>query len=114
VGEPSLDDFVRRVVVPKGCEQDLSSAIELTAKDTVRAVGLVERSTGVLDRCPEVIGCMFVLEALDAVAVSAREEEPYHHVVEAAVDEVFDDRSKPWLPTKLFKQAHPRDDPDAM
>ena len=57
---------------------------------------------------------MFVLEALEAVAFRAREEKTDHHVVEAAIDEVVDDCSKLWLPTELFKQAHLRDDPDAM
>lgn len=114
MGDPSIDDLVRRVVVAKGLEQYLSSAIELTAEDAVRTMGFVECSTAVLDRCPEMLASVLVLEVFEAVAFRAREQEADHHVVEAAIDEVVDDRSKLWLPTELFKQAHLPDHPDAM
>jgi hypothetical protein len=58
--------------------------------------------------------CVFVLEPFDAFAFGASEQKPDHHVVKAPVDEIVDDRSQLRLPTELFKQAHSRDDPDAM
>jgi len=103
MGDPPVDYLVWCLVVAQGVDQDLPASIELPAEDTVRTVGLVECSTAVLDRCPELFGRVLVLEAFDAIAFRPREQEADHHVVEAPVDEVVDDRSQLWLPTELFK-----------
>jgi hypothetical protein len=114
VGDPRIDDLVGRFVVPQGLDQYLPAPIELPAKDSMRAVGLAERSAAVLDGRPEVLCGMLVLEAFDALALRPGEQEANHRVFEAPVDEIVDDQSQRWLPTELFKQAHLRDDPDAM
>jgi len=114
VGDPRIDHLIRRVVIAQGLDQDLPPSIELTAEDAMRSVSFVQRAAAVLDRCPEMICRVLVFEALDSAAIRAGEQEADHHVVEASVDEIIDDRSQRWLPTELFKQAHLGDDPEAM
>ena len=114
MGDPRVDYLVRRVVVAEGVDQDLSSAIELSAEDPMWAVGFVKCATAVLDRCAEVVRRVLIFEAFDVLAFDAGEQKTDHHVVKASIDEIVDDRSQLWLPAELFKQTHPRDDPDAM
>jgi len=112
--DPMIDDLIGCVVVPEGLQQELSPAIELPSEDAVWPVGLVERLATVLDGRPEVMCCVLVFESLDARALRPGEEEPDHHVVEAPVDEVVDNRTKFRLSAELFKKAHSHEDPDAM
>jgi len=90
-------------VVAKRFEKNLPAAVELTTKDAVRTVRLVESSTAVLDVSPQVFRRMFILEALDSFARGAREQEANHHVRETSVDEIVDDRSQLWLSAELFE-----------
>ncbi len=57
---------------------------------------------------------VLVLEALDAASLRASEQEPDHHVLETAIDEVIDDRSELGFSAELLKQSHVRGDPGAM
>jgi len=114
VGDPRIDDLLRRIVVAQGLDQDLPASIELPPENTMGPVSFIQRSAGVLDGRTEVLRCMLVFEAFDAGAFRAGEQKANHHVAEAPVNEIVHDGSKLWLPAELFKEAHLGDDPDAM
>lgn len=101
--DPGLYDLRGSAVVAKGLEKNLPAAVELTTKDPVWTVRLVESSTAVLDVSPEIFRRMLVLEALDSFALGARKQKADHHVREASVDEIVDDRSQLWLSAELFE-----------
>lgn len=103
MSKPGLDDLVGGTVVMKGFEKKLPAAVELPAEDPVRTVGFVESSAAVLDLGPQVLRRMLVLEALDSFALGAREEKADHHVLEASIDEVVDNRSQFGLSAELFE-----------
>lgn len=99
--DPCLHDLGGGAVVAKRFEEDLPASIELTAEDPMRTVGLVERAATILDIRAEISRRMLVLETLDSIRLGACEEEANHHVVEAAIDEVVDDRSQLGLSAEL-------------
>jgi len=103
MSNPGLDDLVGGSVVAKGFEKDLPASIELASEDPVRTVGFVQRSAAVLDRRAEVFCGMLVLEALDSIPLGTRKEKSNHHVVEAALDEIVDNRSQLGLSAELFE-----------
>jgi len=111
--DPGSDHAVRRFVVVQRVDQDLSASIELTTKNTVWTMRIVQGSAMVLHRRSEVSCSVLVFESLDPITICACEEESNHHVVEAPVDEIIHDCSQRWLSTELFKQAHLLGDPDA-
>ena len=74
--------------------EDLLPALELTAHDPMRGVGLAQTAPLVADRAAEVLGRVLVLHLPQALAARAAEHEPDHDVVEHAVDEVGDDRTQ--------------------
>jgi hypothetical protein len=80
-------------VITQRFDQDLAAAVELPSKNAMRTVGLVEGPPTILDDGAEVLGRVLVFEALNPVAVRAREEKPDHDVGEASIDEIVDDRS---------------------
>jgi hypothetical protein len=103
VVNPGRDDLSGSAVVPKGFEQNLPPAVELPAKDPVRTVGFVQSTAAVLDVGPEVLCRMFVLEALDPLSLGASEEKANHHVLEASIDEVFDNCAQLGFSAELFE-----------
>jgi len=103
VRDPGLHDLGGCAVIAKSFEEDLLASIELPAEYPMRTVGLVERAATILDSRAEISCRMLVLETLDSLALGARKEEANHHVVEAAIDEVVDDRSQLGLSAELFE-----------
>ena len=77
-------------VFPKRFDEELSPARKLAPEDAVRTVSFVQRPAFIGDWTSEVLGGVLILEALDTVAIRAREEKADHRVVEATVDEVID------------------------
>lgn len=111
---PRLDDFLRRIVVPQGLDQDLPSTRKLATENSMWAMCLVERTSAVLDRCSEVLCGVLVLEALDSIPVGSREHEANHRVGKATVDEVIDDGAKRGLSTELLEEAHQTEESEPM
>ena len=101
--DPGLHDLVGSAMVVKGFEKNLPTAVELTAKDSVWTVRLVESSTAVFDVGSEIFRGMLVLETLDSFALGAREQETDHHVFKASIDEIVDDRSQLGFSAELFE-----------
>jgi hypothetical protein len=103
VCDPSLDHGCRSLVIAQSLDQDLPTSGELTAKDAMRSMSLVERPARILDVGAEVIGGVLVFETLDAIAVRPGEQEADHRVIEASIDEIINDRTELGLSTELFK-----------
>ncbi len=112
--DPRIDHLCGSVVVTQCLDQKLSSTIELAAENAVRAVSLIEGAPAVFDLRAKMTRGVLVLEALDAASLRASEQEPDHHVLETAIDEVIDDRSELGFSAELLKQSHVRGDPGAM
>ncbi|MGB5813525.1 MAG: hypothetical protein WBG86_23515 [Polyangiales bacterium] len=88
--DPRIDDGGRDFVVPQGVFENLLSAIELTAQDSVRTVGRVERTSSVFYGCAKRARRVLVLEVFDPFSFGPGEEEANHDVVETPIDEVVD------------------------
>lgn len=105
--DPGLDDRLGNPVVVERFDQNLATPGELAAENPVRAVRFVERPPAVSNVATEMLRGMLVLETLDALTIGPLEEEADHHVVEASIDEIVDDRSQLWLSAELLEVAHP-------
>ena len=109
--EPAGSDRLGHPAPFEDLAEDGEPPIELTAHDPVRPVRHLEGSPAVGRPRAEVLGGVLVLEALHARAIRAGEEEADHEVVEAAVDELVDDRPQRGLPAELLEVGHARSMP---
>jgi hypothetical protein len=87
----------------QGFAQNREPALKLPIEDAMRAMRMLDRAPGVLDRRAQVLRCELVLFLFDALAARALEEEADHYVVEEAIDEAIDDASQQSFASELGK-----------
>lgn len=100
---PSVDDSLGYRVGMERFLEDLFTSIKLTSENAVRPMGFVEWSPFVFDLRAKCLRGVLIFEALDSISFRPSEKETDHHVIEASVDEVINDRSKVRLATKFFE-----------
>ncbi len=106
MGHPPGDELCGEGGLLEDLAQDRQAARELSAHDAMGPMGDAERPALVAQVGAEEGRGVLIFEALGALSIGAGEEEAYHRVVEAAVDEAVDDRAERRLAAYLLEITH--------